>query len=62
MPEARSHFSLWCLLKSPLLIGCDLATVNASFLEILTNKELIDISQDKLGQQGGLPGRHTDAA
>eukprot|EP01047_Picozoa_sp_COSAG01_P077564 COSAG01_NODE_14015_length_1507_cov_1.482955_3_plen_54_part_01 len=37
VPEARSHFALWCLIKSPLLIGCDLTTVNASFLEILTN-------------------------
>ena len=23
--EYRSHFSLWCLLASPLMIGCDCA-------------------------------------
>ena len=26
VPEARSHFALWCLIKSPLLIGCDVTT------------------------------------
>ena len=57
--ESRSHFALWCLIKSPLLIGCDLATINASFLEILTNRELIALSQDPLGQPGWL--RNTTA-
>jgi hypothetical protein len=54
VPEARSHFALWCLIKSPLLIGCDLRAVNASYLEILTNAELIAISQDPLGIPGWL--------
>lgn len=54
VPEARSHFALGCLIKSPLLIGCDLRAVNASFLEILTNAELIAISQDPLGIPGWL--------
>ena len=54
VPEARSHFALWCLIKSPLLIGCDLRTINDSFLEILTNAELIAISQDSLGIPGWL--------
>jgi len=26
--EALAHFSLWCLLKSPLLIGCDLNKIS----------------------------------
>jgi alpha-galactosidase len=26
--EQQSHFALWALLKSPLLIGCDLHTIS----------------------------------
>ena len=37
--------------KAPLLIGCDLNTVSSDSLNILKNKDLIDINQDKLGQQ-----------
>ena len=25
--EEKSHFALWAIVKSPLLIGCDLTTV-----------------------------------
>jgi len=52
--EARTHFAAWCLVKSPLLIGCDLTTVGEEFLEIMRNKDLIAISQDPLGEQGKL--------
>ena len=54
VPEARSHFALWCLVKSPLLIGCDLTKIAPPYLQILLNKELIAISQDPLGKQGKL--------
>lgn len=50
--EALAHFSLWCLLKSPLLIGCDLNNISKQDLEILSNEELIAINQDPLGIQG----------
>jgi len=50
--EYQSHFALWCLIKSPLLIGCDLTDVNSADLAILNNTELIAINQDKLGAQG----------
>jgi len=50
--EYQSHFALWCLIKSPLLIGCDLTTVSSTDLAILNNTELIAINQDKLGVQG----------
>ena len=49
--EEKTHFALWCMAKAPLLIGCDLNNTNADSLEILKNKDLIDINQDKLGQQ-----------
>jgi alpha-galactosidase len=49
--ESQAHFALWAILKAPLLIGCDLATVGNDYLEILSNKEVIAINQDKLGKQ-----------
>jgi alpha-galactosidase len=50
--EYRAHFSLWCLLASPLMAGNDLRTMSPEIKEILTNKEVIAIDQDPLGMQG----------
>ncbi|KAK3197908.1 hypothetical protein Dsin_021323 [Dipteronia sinensis] len=50
--EYRSHFSIWALAKAPLLIGCDLRSMDNQTHEILTNKEVIAVNQDKHGVQG----------
>jgi len=50
--EYTSHFSLWCLAKAPLLVGCDITKMSADTLNILTNAEAIAINQDALGVQG----------
>ncbi|CAN8256872.1 unnamed protein product [Cochlearia groenlandica] len=50
--EYRSHFSIWALSKAPLLIGCDLRSMDKVAYELLSNKEVIAINQDKLGIQG----------
>ncbi|XP_010274959.1 PREDICTED: alpha-galactosidase [Nelumbo nucifera] len=50
--EYRSHFSIWALIKAPLLIGCDIRSMDNATFEILSNKEVIDVNQDKLGVQG----------
>ena len=50
--EYESHFSLWCLMKAPLLIGCDVRNMSEDTLRILTNHEVISVNQDKLGIQG----------
>src|ERR1043166_1815121 len=50
--EYRTHMSLWAILAAPLLAGNDLRKMTPATLEILTNKEVIAINQDKLGQQG----------
>ncbi|TXI31816.1 MAG: glycoside hydrolase family 27 protein [Niabella sp.] len=44
--EDKTHFSMWCMLNSPLLAGNDLRSMSNETLEILTNPELIDINQD----------------
>jgi len=50
--EQYTHFSLWCMLSAPLLLGCDLAQMDAFTLGLLTNDEVLAVNQDPLGQQG----------
>jgi alpha-galactosidase len=50
--EYRTHFSLWCMLAAPLMIGCDVRNMDEVTRLILTNPEAIAIDQDPLGQQG----------
>lgn len=50
--EYRSHFSLWCMMASPLLAGNDVRDMNNTITSILTNPEIIQINQDALGVQG----------
>ncbi|KAH9612132.1 hypothetical protein KSS87_002612 [Heliosperma pusillum] len=50
--EYRSHFSIWALAKAPLLIGCDLRTLDQSTYVLLSNREVISVNQDELGVQG----------
>ena len=52
--QQRSHFVLWVLLKSPLLIGADLRLLDTDALNLLKNEELIAIHQDELGIAGEL--------
>jgi alpha-galactosidase len=50
--EDRTHFSLWCMLAAPLIAGNDLRKMSTETESILTNKEVIAVSQDKLGIEG----------
>lgn len=49
--EDKTHFGMWCIMNSPLLIGCDLTTIKTTALNLLKNKELIALNQDTLYQQ-----------
>ncbi len=44
--EDKAHFSMWCMLNSPLLAGNDLRAMSRQTIDILTNKELIALNQD----------------
>ncbi|KZT70099.1 glycoside hydrolase family 27 protein [Daedalea quercina L-15889] len=44
--EAKTHFTAWALLKSPLLVGTDLPSASEETLSILKNEEIIAINQD----------------
>ena len=52
MTEYESHFSLWALLKAPLLIGNDLTNIQPEVLKLLGNTDIIAVNQDRLGKQG----------
>jgi alpha-galactosidase len=52
--EQKAHFSMWCMIASPLIMGNDLRSLSKETLGILTNKEAIGIDQDELGLQGKL--------
>jgi alpha-galactosidase len=49
--ENRTHFSMWAMLAAPLLAGNDLPNMKPEIKDILTNKDVIAIDQDKLGKQ-----------
>lgn len=58
--ENKSHFTLWCMMAAPLILGNDIRkfikkdgtvdTENETY-KIITNKELIAVDQDALGIQ-----------
>jgi alpha-galactosidase len=56
--EQYTHISLWCLLCSPLLIGCDMTKLDDFTLSLLTNDEVLDVSQDPLGRQAARVAKH----
>ena len=49
--ENRAHFSVWCMMAAPLILGNDLRKMPDNVLEIVTNRNLIAVDQDPLGKQ-----------
>lgn len=49
--QNRAHFSLWCMMAAPLILGNDIRKISDEVMKIVTNKNLIAIDQDKLGKQ-----------
>lgn len=58
--ENKSHFSLWCMMNAPLILGNDVrkfikedgsVDIENKVYQILTNKKMIAINQDPLGVQ-----------
>ena len=54
--EDKTHFGMWCIMNSPLLIGCDLRNIKDETLSLLKKKELIALNQDPLYQQAYVAG------
>ncbi|KAL3417193.1 alpha-galactosidase [Phlyctema vagabunda] len=64
IPEEQTHFSLWSIIKSPLMIGCALddtfTSVNSESLAILKNEKVIGYNQDSLGVPASFRRRWTE--
>ena len=58
--ETKTHFGMWCIMNSPLLIGCNINSLNETNLKLLKNKELIALNQDTLYQQAYLAAKVND--
>jgi hypothetical protein len=54
--EDKTHFGMWCIMSSPLLIGCDMSNINTTALNLLRNKDLIALNQDSLHLQAYVAG------
>lgn len=50
--EDRAHFTIWCMMAAPLILGNDLTKITDETLAIIKNKEMIAVDQDPLGIQG----------
>lgn len=50
--EDRAHFTMWCMMASPLILGNDLRNMNDATRAIIMNREMIAVDQDPLGVQG----------
>ena len=57
--EQYTHLSIWAMISAPLFIGCDLTRLDDFTRSLLTNSEVIAISQDRLGAVARRC-RHTD--
>ncbi len=49
--EYQAQFTMWSILASPLVPVLDLRAMNDETKRILTNKEVIAVNQDRMGQQ-----------
>lgn len=47
--EENTHMAYWCITSAPMLIGCDMTTIPEFSLNLLKNKDLLAMNQDKLG-------------
>ncbi|QDS73740.1 hypothetical protein FKW77_004773 [Venturia effusa] len=64
IPEEQTHFSLWAIIKSPLVIGAalkdPLTSIKKESLDILMNKDVIGYNQDPLGVAASFRRRWTE--
>ena len=51
LEQERTHFGMWCIMSSPLMIGCNMRTIRDASLDIIKNEEIIALNQDSLGIQ-----------
>ncbi|MBE5795736.1 MAG: alpha-galactosidase [Clostridiales bacterium] len=45
-PEQRTMMTLWCMMRSPLMIGAEMTKLDAFTKDLLTNRELLAIQKE----------------
>ena len=50
--EDQTHFTMWCIMAAPLIMGNNLTTMSAQALATLINPEAIAVDQDPAGEEG----------
>lgn len=50
--QSKAQMALWSILAAPLIMSNDLKNIRPEFRDILINRHVIAINQDKLGIQG----------
>lgn len=61
--EEKTVFSMWCALKSPLLLGNDVRSMTKQTLDVVTNAALIRVNQDALAlaaKRVAVSGEHNE--
>ncbi|XP_062518978.1 uncharacterized protein LOC134194089 isoform X2 [Corticium candelabrum] len=56
--EYKTEFSIWSITASPLLVSTDIRNMTSIMKEILLNKEILAVNQDKRRVAGGRVGFH----
>jgi alpha-galactosidase len=63
-PEEQTHFSMWAILKSPLVIGTalkdDSTKISDASLSVISNKDVVAFNQDSLGKSASLRRRWSE--
>ena len=49
--QARTHYSMWCMMKAVMLLGADLMSIGPQTLAIIKNEAALSINQDSYGNQ-----------
>ena len=48
--DYKTQFALWCMFSAPLMLGCDVRSINDTTLRLVTNPGLLRIDQDEEGR------------
>jgi hypothetical protein len=51
LARCQAHYSQWCIMKAPLILGNDIPNESAATLSVLSNAEAVAVNQDALGVQ-----------
>lgn len=51
LERCRAHFTMWTIMKAPLILGNDIPHESTATFGVISNKEAIAVNQDSLGVQ-----------